>query len=83
MRVAGSGAVSPKDMSFAWDDLVSSCVQDLVLKHNLRVGGRGLVDARPKAHTVGLLTSPHGSALSHNGATQVKLPWQHSCRSVL
>ena len=58
-------------MSFAWEDLVGSCVQDLALQQNLRVGGRGLVDARPKAHSIGLLTSPHGSALSHSGATQV------------
>lgn len=72
MRVPGSGAVSPRDLSFAWEDLLSACVQDMVLKHNVRVGGRGLVDPRGKAHTVGLLTSPHGSALSHNGATQAR-----------
>ena len=71
MRVAGSGAVSPRDLTYAWADLVASCVAEMVLKRNFRVGSRGLVDSRSRAHTLGPLSTPHGSAISHNGATQV------------
>ena len=77
VRAAGSGAVAPKDLSAAWKDLLSSCIQDLVLRQNFRVGGRGLVDHRGQAHRIGLLSTPHGSALSHNGATQVDINRLH------
>lgn len=70
-RVPGSGAVSQNDLAYAWDDLLASRVRDMVLKQNLRVGGRGLVDAREVLHQPNLLKSPHGSALSKQGSSQV------------
>ena len=47
VRVAGSGTVTSNDLEYAWRDLVAAELRDMAVRHNVRVDGRGLLDARP------------------------------------
>ena len=46
MRIPGSGTASPRDIDLAWEDLQAATLRDLILKHNARPDGRGLLDLR-------------------------------------
>lgn len=53
-----------------FDDLVYEHVRGLILREKLRIDGRGPADIRPLHCEVGVLKSPHGSALFTRGETQ-------------
>lgn len=46
MRISGSGTASPRDIDLAWEELQAAALRDLILKHNARPDGRGLLDQR-------------------------------------
>ena len=46
MRIPGSGTASPRDIDLAWEELQAAALRKLILKHNARPDGRGLLDLR-------------------------------------
>ena len=60
------------DLDHAWEGLIAASMRDMVLKENLRVDGRGLIDHREAYCRTGHLPVVHGSAISNMGETQVQ-----------
>ena len=46
MRIPGSGTASPRDIDLGWEELQADALRNLILKHNVRPDGRGLLDMR-------------------------------------
>jgi len=57
-------------LPMAFDELVGTCMQDMILNEKKRVDGRGLDDIRTITSEVGILPRTHGSALFVRGETQ-------------
>jgi polyribonucleotide nucleotidyltransferase len=67
---AGLAAENKMVLPIAFDELVGACMQEMILREQKRVDGRGVDDIRAITSEVGILPRTHGSALFVRGETQ-------------